>query len=251
MATIHADHLPHENCTSNVNPRNIMKKQVIILGVAAALSAAPTMAQKGAVGAKVGTLGLGIEYSMPIKNRYKDKLSARVGFNSYSIDRDLDESGVKYDADFTLRSFAAIADYHPTGNGFRLSGGAIYNATDLDVTAKPSSGSYTFNDVTYNAADIGSATGSIDFKGLKPYVGIGYSSGPLRKSTGLSFTAELGAMYLGSPDTSLSVVCGATLDATQCSKLQSDVAAERVQLEKELDDFKWYPVVSVGLEYKF
>lgn len=200
----------------------------------------------GGVSGKVSTLGVGIEYVKPLNSHF----SARFGVNGFTYDKDIDKSGVSYDGNLKLRSISAIADYHPWSNGFRLSGGALYNANKLSINAQPSNGTFEFNGVNYNAADVGSASGKIDFNSVSPYIGIGWGVYP-ENNTGWSFNAELGVMYHGEPDASLSVICGGALNTAQCTQLTNDVTAEQADLQNDLSDFKWYPVLSIGMTYKF
>jgi hypothetical protein len=48
-------------------------------------------------------------------------------------------------------------------------------------------------------------------------------------------------------------MCGTVAPAgrPRCGALQSDVQAERQTLEGDVSAFKWYPVVNVGLAYRF
>lgn len=211
-----------------------------------ALSQASVAGELGGITGKVSTLGVGLEYTRPL-NKY---FTARFGINGFDYDKTIDESGVNYDATLELRSGSAIADYHPWAAVFRISGGVLYNGNKFTIKAKPSNGTLDFNGTTYNAADVSSASGKIDFQPISPYIGIGWGSSPTSNST-WSFEADIGAIYQGTPDASLSVVCGGTLNAAQCAQLKNDVAAERVQLQDTISDFKWYPVVSVGVSYKF
>lgn len=223
-----------------------MRKIIFGIGIAAvSLIANDEFYKNGELGVKVSTLGIGAEYSM----KYSNDLYTRIGINGYNYDHSGTESGIDYDIDLKLQTITLIADYHPFGNGFRLSGGLMLNNNELDFDGKASEGSYTINDVTYAASDIGSLDGKVDFKSVAPYIGIGYKN--TAKSGDWSFTAELGAMYQGEPNVDLNVNCGSGLSAAQCTALRNDVAAEESQLKDSIDGFKWYPVVSVGIVYKF
>ena len=217
----------------------------VMLG-AAILAQAVVAQETGDISGRIGTLGFGIEYSRPID----ETLSVRVGLNGFDYGTDLEESGIHYDGDLRLRNIALIGDLHPWKNGFHISGGAMYNGNDFSIEATPENGVFSFNDVDYSAADVGSASGEIDFNRFAPYLGIGWRSSH-RREAGLSFNADIGFMYHGEPDASLSVTCGSAIPTLTCAQLQRDVDAERDQLQDELSSFKWYPVLSLGLGYKF
>jgi hypothetical protein len=200
----------------------------------------------GDISGKVGTLGLGIEYSRLINEHF----AARAGINGFSYDLTLEESGVEYDADVKLKNASAIADYFPWKSGFHISGGILFNGNEASLTGQLSDGTFEFNGVTYNDAAVGSVTGDVDFNNIAPYLGFGWKRFPTANSR-LSFNVDIGVMYQGEPETSLHVVCGGALSATQCAQLQSDVAAEKEQLDDEISDFKWYPVISMTIGYQF
>ena len=223
-----------------------MRKTVLGLSIAAtSLLAGESFLSGGAIGAKVGTLGLGAEYTM----KYNDKIDARFGINGYNYDSSGTKSGIDYNIDLELQTITAIADYHPYSSGFRISGGLVLNNNKLDFKGKPTGTSYNINGTIYNTGQVGSLDGEVDFNNIAPYIGIGYSNAT--KSQGWSFTADIGAMYQGSPNANLSVTCGAGLPAAQCTALRADVSAEQTQLQNDLDGYDWYPVVSVGVVYKF
>ncbi|MBU1195344.1 MAG: hypothetical protein KKE62_05290 [Proteobacteria bacterium] len=191
---------------------------------------------------KAGTLGAGIEGTMGIT----DTVNARLGFNYFSMDHDLTESNVEYEFELDLMSIALLLDWHPLDNGFRFTAGALYNGNEFDATGKPTAGSYSIHNTTYTAAEVGTLSGSIDFDDFAPYVGIGYGNA-VGKNKRWCFAFDLGLMYQGSPDVRFS----ANGTSSGIAAFQSDLEAERRQLEDELDDFSFYPVISFGVSYKF
>ncbi len=223
-----------------------MKKVLLTVALlSSSLLAEVDYIKDGSIGGKLSTLGLGVEYGI----KYSNSFGARLGINGFDYDETSSKSGINYDIDLKLRTISAIADYHPFESGFRISTGIIYNENKASFAANPAAGAYNINNVVYNASDVGSLHGDVDFNDFAPYVGIGYSSNNNQK--GWSFIGELGAMYQGDPNTRLNVICGSGLTQAQCSSLRSDVLAEQRELDNDIDDFKWYPVVSIGFRYKF
>jgi hypothetical protein len=82
---------------------------------------------------------------------------------------------------------------------------------------------------------------------VQPYVGIGWGN-PFRGGP-LTFTADLGAIYGGTPSVSLSAQCGvaAPPGSSACSQIQNSLAAERAQLASDVTVAKWYPVFECGV----
>ena len=48
----------------------------------------------------------------------------------------------------------------------------------------------------------------------------------------------------------LNVTC-AIASAAVCAELEDDVAAEQAELQREADKFDYWPVLSLGVSYKF
>jgi len=202
------------------------------------------MAADSAVSGRLGTLGAGIEYERNLSGNW----NGRIGYNAFNIDRDLDSSGVEYEAELDLSNINAIIDYHPGGSSFRISGGVSYNGNKVSVVGVPTGGSFDFNNTTYTAADVGSLTGDVEFNKVAPYLGIGWGNAVNNSKWAFSF--DLGVLFSGDPEASLTVECNPLIPVADCASLQSDVDAEVVQFQDDLDDFKAYPVIMLGVSYK-
>lgn len=209
----------------------------LLAGIATAQAGQGGLALLG----RFGTLGLGLEVGGGISEHW----AIRAGLNGYSVDETLTESNVNYDAEFKLRSAGITVDWHPGGHAFRLSLGAFYNGTNFSVLARPTRGAFEFNGVTYNAAEVGSLSGKIEFNKFAPFLGVGF--GNVTKK-GFSYSIDLGVLYQQSPKVRLDLTCGVT---AQCAQLTSDAQAERAQLETELEDFRLWPVIQAGFGYVF
>ena len=197
------------------------------------------------IGLRAGTLGGGLEFAHAFSERFGFRLSGN-GFKTSGSDN---YSDIDYDAHVKLENAQLLLDWFPFANNFRISAGMAYNGNKVTLNGKPSpGGTYTINGVPYTASQVGAIDGTVDFKQAAPYVGLGYGR-PIGK--GLSFTADLGVLFQGSPRTTLTATCAPGLPAPTCSQLQSDVAAEQAQLNDDLHNYQYYPVVSIGLAYVF
>lgn len=195
---------------------------------------------------RASTLGAGFE----LRKAISEKWAARGILNAYTYGIEEEFDDVEYDGDLELGSSGLLADFHPFGNSFRISGGIIFNRNELKVDARPSGGTYEFNDVVYTAAQIGSASGIAEFDDLSPYVGIGFAKSP-RGARGFGVTVDLGVMFQGAPSFDLNVRCGAAVPAATCTQIQRDAEAERLQFEDDADAFEYYPTVGVGVSYRW
>jgi hypothetical protein len=126
----------------------------------------------------------------------------------------------------------------------------MYNGNKIDVTTKPSSGTYEINDVDYPAEAIDSISGEIEFDDFAPYCGIGWGADPLADSP-WSFNFDLGILYQGEPDPQLTGRCSAGIPAAACAQFQANLSAEEKELKSDLEGYRFYPVLSLGVTYSF
>lgn len=195
-----------------------------------------------AVGAKVGTPGIGGEITVGLN----DNFNFRTGVNAFSYEYNGTESDVEYDFDLKLLSFPLLVDWHPFyGSGFRLTAGAYINSNELESTAVPT-GTYDIGGVDYDAGDVGSLTGDVDFNSVAPFLGIGWGNA-VGEDTRLSLALDLGVMFQGSPDVDLDANGARASDDDFLANLKK----EEESLEDDIEIFKYYPVVMLGLTYKF
>jgi hypothetical protein len=223
-----------------------MRKTVGVVALACGMLGGHAHAADFGIYGTAGTVGLGGGIAASF-NKY---LGARIGYASYeyTVD-DLEESDLLLDGTLDLGGAQAFLDWHPFGGGFRITAGAVENG-ELYAHAKPIGGTYTINDVEYTADQIGEATGTAKFDSISPYLGIGFGH-PLSVDGRFAFTADFGVVFTGSPKVELTATCGAAVNTTVCAQIQSDVRAEQVNLQEDADDLKYWPVISIGLSFKF
>jgi len=200
---------------------------------------------------KVGTLGLGIDLAIPMT----ESLNLRLSLNGFSYSADDVEEDINYEATAQLMTLGALLDYYPIDDStFRLSAGVYYNGNETEADAIPTNGEYEINDVTYQANEIGSLNGVLDFDTLAPYVGLGW--GGRSVEPGWGFSLDIGAMYHGEPQLSTEVTRGVGIPNDAAgdaffAQLEADVEAERLTIEEEASDFTIYPVIMIGVTYTF
>ncbi len=213
--------------------------------VAGLTMGAVASAQAAGVGLRAGTTGLGGDFGFSLL----PTLSARIGYSGLSYSRSISVTDVDYDGKLRLNNVNALLDFSPLPGPFRVTGGFILNDNKVDVTGKPTNGSYTLNGITYPATAIGSLSGTVKAGNrAAPYLGIGYGN---VAGAGVNFYFDLGVMFQGTPSASLSASCGSGLSASQCAGLQSNVAAEQTRLQNEINNFKYFPVANIGVTIGF
>ncbi|GBD97670.1 MAG TPA: hypothetical protein ENG83_05220 [Nitrospirae bacterium] len=197
--------------------------------------------QSSSIGLKVSTLGAGLE----VERSFTESIGVRIGANYFPYDHTDTLDDIEYNVDLKLMSVSALLDWHPFKGSFRISGGVLYNGNEIEADAKPSV-SYTIGDETYDADDVGTLKGKIDFNEIAPYLGLGWDTS-FGKDNGFGFLFELGAIYQGSPDVDLSADGLLANDQT----FQNNLAKEEKNLQSDIDDYKFYPVISLGFSYRF
>lgn len=184
------------------------------LAALAVLLALTGAVQAAGIGVRAGTTGFGADFGWALA----PTLGARIGYSAADWNRDVDAGNVRYDGKLKLSNLSGLLDFSPAGP-FRLTGGLYYGRNRYDVNGQPSGGTFTLNGTTYNAADVGSLSGTVKpGRDLAPYLGIGYGN---VAGAGVNFYADLGIVFQGKPQASLSATCGASLSPAACSQLQN------------------------------
>ncbi len=195
-----------------------------------------------AIGVGPGTLGISADTSVGISPH----LNARVGINALNFGLKTTQNDISYDLDVKLLSFPILLDWHPfSHSGFRISTGLVINQNKANV-ASTSQSTYTVGDTEYTSAELGKLSGKLTFNTLAPYFGLGWGN-IVGKDAHWSLVCDLGVVFQGKTDLALKA-SGPVASETD---FQAELEQERRELEDDLDSYRYYPVVSVGVSYKF
>ncbi len=210
-----------------------------------AMGAPSVSAGEGAVALRLATTGFALEASRAVN----ETVGLRVGGSLLGLGVTREESDLTYDADLKLRSLAGYVDFHPNAAAFRLTAGLVYNKNRVEATARPTASTFEVNDVTYQASQVGTLTGvgHVGSRTWAPYLGLGFGSA--RGINSVFFVFDLGIVFQGPPSIELSATGPLASDA----QFQADLQAEEDDLNDEIDEplYKYYPVVSIGLGFRF
>jgi hypothetical protein len=210
------------------------------------------------LGVKVSTLGVGGELALPVTHRS----NVRFGFNAFNYNHTFLKDGVTYKGALDLRSAQAVFDIFPFTAGFHLSPGVLlYNGNKINANASvPGGQSFTLNGTTYlsDAANPVTGTGKLTFYKAAPMILLGFGNLVPRGKRRFSVSFEVGAAYQGPPRAALGL-SGSACDSTGLNcrtissdpTIQSNVLAEQAKINKSASPFRFYPVVSLGVGYKF
>jgi hypothetical protein len=206
---------------------------------------------------KVSTLGIGGEVAIAVSHRS----NVRFGFNAFSYGHTFDKDGVTYGGTLDLRSAQATYDIFLL-KGLHVSPGVLfYNGNQVTANASvPAGQTFTLSNTSYvsDAADPVTGTGKLSLYKAAPMVLVGIGNLVPRNSHHFSTSFEIGAAYQGPPRVTLNLggsVCDSTglfcRTISSDPTIQSNIAAEQAKLNKSASPYKFYPVVTFGVGYKF
>jgi hypothetical protein len=204
-------------------------------GAASAMSLAPNF----------GTTGVGLEAGYGLT----EYLGMRGSYGAANVSRTYTESDIRYDAKVKPSVGLLTADLHPFRGVFRLSAGLGYNNTRVEGTAEPVNSIVEINGRNYDTTQIGTVQAEMHFQKAVPYLGLGWGNAA-KSSTGLFFSSDFGVLFSKATG-SVSGTCSPSLSATLCTQLQNDLQAETTAFVQEAEKIKYYPVLRLGIGYRF
>lgn len=218
-------------------------KLAAIAAACVVLGFAPARAQMWAVGAQIGTTGIGGELQLQINNA----LVARGTADWLSYSRDETFSGIDYSGKLQFGTGGAFLDWHPFQGSFLLSGGAYFGSRQVKLSAQPGAAiTVDLGGTTYTGAEVGHLTGAVKMGDVEPFLGLGFDNA-FQGNAGLGFKAMLGVSFSNAPSVSL-VSTGGALSGN--AAFQADVAAEQGKIRDDAKGFQYFPVLYVGLTYR-
>ena len=201
-----------------------------------------------ALTAVVGTLGVGGNLS---RSLIRDRLNFRGGFSSVVFDSDVSSRGVNYGGDLRLRGGIPLTlDWFPWKNWFRVTGGLVINGNRLKFSsqAQDEGENIEIGDEIFASDLVDELEGKIEYNEVAPYIGIGIGN-PVRRGNKFSFFLELGAMFQGSGNTTLTADGPLANDPIFLEALDQEI--EEIEDDTTFSDLPVYPVLQLGLSYQF
>jgi len=217
--------------------------RVSVVSLLCFLIALPSLAQQIALQPKVSTLGVGADVVFGVSPH----VNVRLGAQLFSHTRDLEKSDIKYEGDAELRSGNLLLDLYPAAGGFHITGGALFS--DNSFTGRSNEDTIIeVNGVGYPVALVGVITAEVTANRIAPYLGFGFGN-PLSGGGPWRVTLDVGAVYHGEPQVELTAT--PFLPIPLPASFERDLAEEERQLQEEVREYKIYPVVSIGVGYRF
>ena len=217
-----------------------------VVAVVLLLSAGSAMAQSSepgiAVGATAGTTGLGVEVQVKVGPIFT--LRGSIDRLTHSADESYD--GVDYNADLAFDTIGGFIDMHPMANGLLISGGAYMGDRDIDLAATPT-GPVEIGGQTYTPSQVGTLNGAVKLRDVAPFVGIGWDDTFYRRGR-WGFRAVAGVAWSVEPEVALTSTGGSL---SNDPAFQARLRDESQRITEETEGYGLFPVVQVGLNYKF
>lgn len=221
-----------------------MRKLVIAVLIAALLVPVPGAGQGLGIGAKLGTLGYGVDAGLSMGSRFV--LRGGVAFSPQQLFlTDIipaDISGIDYSLEPPRTTLTLGVDAHLVGP-LKLMGGIMYRSEDL-VARGDADGPVRIGDTTYDVTG-STVWARLEQSTVMPYAGLG-----LGKLTSLGFGVFLDAVLAYSSRSE--VVMSASSDLSLIPGFDED-------LQREADDFvedaglikNFYPMLQFGVKFGF
>jgi hypothetical protein len=233
---------PVSHHTRSVHVLKSLTFAIAVLTTSPALASAAISPHDFALGAGIGTAGIGGQLTTQL---IPHRLNLNVGISRFTHSFHFTTDNTNFGSNLRLGGEPIVLSFYPFGGNFNIDAGAVINANRATVTGEPNANAtYTINGDTYTAAEVGSLRGATHFNTVAPYVGVGW--GQPFEGGRWSFLINAGAMYEGSPHVSL-----AASGASSNPKLASDVKAEQSKVNSHLNFLNWWPVITVGVSYRF
>ena len=218
--------------------KNILAK-ACLLSVAFCTAGVASADSSFGIGAKVGTLGIGIEAIW----RPIPFVDFRVGANAYDYTYNGFQAGLDYSGTLSLETVYATGNFHFPISPFRITAGLFSNGNEIEL-ASVDSATFDIGGTTYTLADVGSLTSVVSFEDTAPYLGIGFDFTVLDK---VGMNLDMGVLWQDEPVVTMQASGLLANDPTFLAAAE----LERQQLADDMSSFKAYPVVSLGFVFNF
>jgi len=210
------------------------------------------------VGVKASLLGGGVEAAARVTHR----TNVRAGFNMISYSRGFNKDGVPYSGQLSFKTVEAHYDIFPFAGKFHVSPGVLAYIGDpiTATTTVPAGQTFSLGGTTFYSDPTApvSGSGKINFNRAAPMATFGWGNlVPRKASKHFSVPVEFGIAVQGSPKATLNLAGNACLaPGVDCRSvtdpaIQAQVQAEQTKINNSMSFFKVYPIISVGLGYKF
>jgi hypothetical protein len=228
-------------------------------------SAAPAPFSRLGFSSGIGAGGINLQAATNV-NRYINLRFVGNVFN-YTVSN-VNINGLNLNGKLNLASTGASVDFYPFPyHGFRLSPGVLFHnqASASATVTVPGGTSFTLDNNTFysspSAPIQGTGSLAINKQNPAPTMTAGWGNLISRRGGHFSIPFEIGAAFVGAPKVNLALntgqVCTNAGGTPNCQDVatdqvvQSNLQAQIVKYQNDLNPLKVYPILSVGIGYSF
>ncbi len=235
--------------------KNLIKK--IAIATFITLSMSQAMAQSSlsfGIQPIVGSRGVGADLIFGVNEYFKFRLGAtQLNYNYQTTHQYTDANQNSYNFDVNMNIKGGnhlLLDVHPFAGKFKITTGLYSMNNGFNASANPTGSSIVFNGTTYTINDVQKVQADIEWKNRKPYIGLGFDG--YVGNSGLFFASDFGVI-VGAPTNKVTITCSANpTPGFDCAQANRDAQAEFDQeFTKNKKYLKYYPVIQIGIGYKF
>jgi hypothetical protein len=197
-----------------------------------------------ALGAQIGSSGIGGEVSYSASPHF----TFRGDYDWLRVDATVKGDALTYKGHFHMSVGGLFGDWHPWANGFLFTAGAYIGQREAGGGA----GLEVINNIggqTFTLDQVRGLKATAKLDQFAPTVGLGYNNTFYHKHWG--FKAIGGVVFSDQPRAQISTVSGSALDPATLARLQAAIEAEQARIDSHLTLLKTYPLVELGVAYRF
>jgi hypothetical protein len=215
-------------------------------GVAISLAAAGGAAAQGrwSIGGDIGTMGVGAEVGFMASPHF----TLRGGFDYFRYDGEANSATLTYKGHFHVATGGLFGDWHPWANGWLLSAGAFIGAREAGGGPELHAVN-TIGGQTFTLDEARGINAKIKLDEFAPTLAVGYNNTFQHEHWG--FKALAGVVFSEKPTVELSRLNGPPLDPATSQRLQAALLAEQDKIADRLHILQTYPLVQIGVAYRF
>ena len=192
------------------------------------------------IGGRVGSTGLGADLGLGLS----PGLMLRGGIGIQPVNPSATLSGIDFELNLPSSFIQGGIELFPGGGGFRIAGGILYKPDDITMSGTFNSDQQIGN-AHYTPAQIGTITGTAtSARSMAPYGMIGFGR---IASKGIGLYLDLGAAFVG--EYTLTVTSNGQYKTN--ATFMADLDRQKAKWEDDLNKYKIYPMVNLGLRIGF
>ena len=208
----------------------------------AAGAAEATDGQGFAIGAHVGTTGVGGDLQAGLGPHF----ALRGTVDGLVFSHDATYGSIPYKGRWRGVTGGAFADLHPFANAFMITGGVYAGTRKATITSKPA-GPITIAGHSFTSDQVGQLDGEIRLSSVEPFAGVGFNN-TFRTKGRWSVIGVAGVAFSGAPKVTLASSGGAF---SSNPAVQQAVAVEQAIIAHDVRHYRYYPVATIGVAYRF